>query len=377
MKIKHTAVQEYLKALGWTHVDTIRHGTFVFRKNGVSETILIPTNRQLSDYKTLIETAINTISEAEQASVQAVRERILYQHFDIIRFKIETAHAKDGTLPLDIWAKHYSLTINSIRSAAHTIFSNDKSKPTSKRITTSQAAAFASRCKIGQTEIGSYTTKAIIPLDNIRISLIGGIDGDISDAPSGRQLSIAILNSANIISNAASQQNRTGDMPSLDELTNNNPLAKLTYRLCSAYEELCETSKNKTNLHISLQASQHVSTGTKAINTTSKIESKDIESIKFIRQTITKKFLPTIDTLEGFITKLEQDTSDPGASSGKITLFTNEKKVSITLDDTLYKIALSAHAQKIPVAVRGVLKKENNRWQLENIEELIAYDRHL
>jgi len=166
-------------------------------------------------------------------------------------------------------------------------------------------------------------------------------------------------------------------MPSLDELTNNNPLAKLTYRLCSAYEELCETSKNKTNLHISLQASQHVSTGTKAINTTSKIESKDIESIKFIRQTITKKFLPTIDTLEGFITKLEQDTSDPGASSGKITLFTNEKKVSITLDDTLYKIALSAHAQKIPVAVRGVLKKENNRWQLENIEELIAYDRHL
>lgn len=374
MKIKHTAIKKYIEQSGWKHTDTIRYGTEVYRKKNELETILIPVDTALSDYDFLIDKAIEYLSETSDSNKDLIYERIIFSNCDIVRFRLDTPLAKDGTLPLEIWIKHYELTVSAIKAAAQTII-KDKSKQ--NRFTTGQAASFANNCKIGQTEVGSYITKALIPLGTFSSPLMDTIQTSLASEPYGRQLSVALMQSADIIERATSELETTSAMPSLEALATNKSMATLTRKLCSSYEELVELSKSKANLFIALQSSNELPINSHINSNISKIESKFIEHIKEIRNVISVNYLPKIDTLEGFITRLEQDTSDPEATFGKVTLFTGDRKVNIILNEDLYKKALKAHEGKAPVNVRGILNKRSGRWHLDNVEDVLAFERQL
>ena len=369
MTLEHNSLIKYIESLGWKHAKTIRYGTQVFSCARYDEDILIPTDTELSDYTYLLDMAVQHISKMSEISVRDVLEKISFQYFDIIRFRVDSHHAKDGTLPLDIWAKHYDLTVGSVRAAALNIVKNQKKT----RLTTGEAAAYANKCKIGQTEVGSYITKAIVPIGgNFQIPLDEKLS-PVEEQPYGRQLSVALLKSASLISRVSKELESTSKMPSLEELDGNWALASLTRKICSSYGDLVEVSNKDADIHINIQESSHFPISHHINNKTFIIESKYIDHIKEISKVISVDYMPKYDTIEGFITELKKDTSNPEVSVGTITLFTGDKKVKIILEEEDYKIALKAHDLKTPISIAGLLNKRKNRWHLDDAKQLFTF----
>lgn len=370
MTLNHNNLIKYIETIGWKHANTIRYGTKVFVHEGYKEDLLIPTDHELSDYYYLLDMAVQHIAKLSEMSASEVFEHISFQFFDIIRFMVDGPYAKDGTLPLSIWTKHYELTVGSVKAAALNIVKKQKKT----KLTTGEASAYANKCKIGQTEIGSYITKAIVPLDNFQISLDETLS-NLDDQPYGRQLSVALIKSASLISRASEELETTSKMSSLDELDGNWSLASLTRKICSSYEELSDAANKNANLYISIQESPHAPALHYIPNRITTIESKYIEHIKEISKVISVDYMPKHDTIEGFITELKKDTSNPEISIGTITLFTGDKKVKIMLEEEDYKLAIKAHDSKSPVSVAGLLNKRKNRWHLDDAKQLFLFSR--
>jgi hypothetical protein len=375
MLITHLRIKKFIEQLGWKHSKTIRYGAMIFSKENISETILLPVDKKLSDYSFMINKAIDCLCSIMSIDKNLLKEKILFLDYDIVRFRLDTPLAKYGTLPLEIWIKHYELTVSSVKAAAQNII-----KHTSRlsKFTSHQAADFANSCKIGQTEIGSYITKAIIPLGEHQVVLPmpDGINTSLASKPHGRQLSISLMQGINIIGKASHELESTSSMPILTKLSENRTMANLVKRLCSSYEEIVELSKKNANLYINIEASNSLPLDDEIKLYHHKIESRFIDHVKEINKVISKDYLPQINSFNGFITKLEKDTSNPDEKFGKVTLFTgDDKKINMILGDELYKIALKAHENRQPIAVKGILSHRKRRWHLDNVDDIILFSR--
>ena len=376
MLITHAHLKKFIEKLGWGQSKTIRYGSMVFSKENTSETIIIPVDEELADYNYIIDKSINYLSNTMSIDKNLLIEKIIFSEYDIVRFRLDTPLARDGTLPLDLWIKHYELTVSAVKSAAQNII---KEATKVSKFAPHQAASFANSCKIGQTEVGSYTTKAIIPIGGFQMSLPQlEADTSLASKPHGRQLSISLLQGFNIIEQASHELENTSSMPILADLSKNRTMANLVKRLCSSYEEVVDLSKNNADVCVNLDASSILPLGNIIKSSQPKIEARFIDHIKEINKVVSKDYLPKIDSFNGFITKLEKNTRDPNEIFGKVTLFAgDDRKINMILDEDLYRTALKAHDGKQPITVKGVLNYRKRRWHLDDIEDILVFERQL
>lgn len=69
--------------------------------------------------------------------------------------------------------------------------------------------------------------------------------------------------------------------------------------------------------------------------------------------------------LYGWVTKLNRpETAEQGQVTVKTFIDEKMQSVSAMLDDELYRLALKAHDDRMPVILRGDLERTRSRWQL-------------
>jgi len=356
-----TAIQikKYLEKTGWVHKHTTRVNSLVYGHTGYRDSVLVPTDKGLGDYKDLLSDLLQHIADYENEEVPKIEEKIQFLLKDVLRFRSDSPLARDGTLPLQAWEKHFDFTLRSIKVAASCIV-----KPTSaiKRLNSKDAASFASRCRIGQTEFGSYITKAIIPLGEYQESIHE--ENKAAKEPPGRQLSSSIISSAHVIANASRDLHNRGETEEFKKFNENKSLASICERMCSAFEDISAAFHDKLNLSISLAPSIDLPNVPVSIQASATIASDLIAEVREIRSVIVKRFIPKKENITGFVTNLNQDTYKNDIQEGSVTIFDGTKKVYARFNVEMYNAAIEAHKSKRPVSLTGTLHKEKRKFYL-------------
>ena len=162
-KINPFAFAKYLKDTGWDSFPTKKTYIKVFqivKANGDAFQVIIPLDKNLSDYKNAMYEAIETVAFVENQSTEQLLLFLLNPNTDILKIRLDKKDIEAGNILFDDAIRIYENAKKLIAATAQDILHPKKYHKGRMEDSISQ---FISRCKFGQTEIGSYVVSVVCP----------------------------------------------------------------------------------------------------------------------------------------------------------------------------------------------------------------------
>lgn len=163
-KISFATIQRYLINRYWEKKESKREHIAVFYiDNPKPLEILLPLDRNFSDYSDLIHNALFKISSNENRELEQVINDLLLPPSDVIRFRVDNKRTEYGLIT---FTEGFSLLENAKKSLFTTAC--DIVHPTlyHKRMSYKSAQQFIDSCFLGQTERGSFIASVVCPFIN-------------------------------------------------------------------------------------------------------------------------------------------------------------------------------------------------------------------
>lgn len=192
------ALKSYAIALDWRLVDGLNGDVTVYhRPDSTAHQVIIPIDTSLDDYDQAVAETIRKFADYEHRPANAVLDDLLQPPADILKFREISSDAETGNLPFE----HAVRMINGIRrlllSVAHSVLDP---KPYHPRLSLSEAEEFVNRCRLGQTERGSFVLSVACPLES-RLSLPG-----VANKPFARRTTNLLMRSLDALARLDSSQ---------------------------------------------------------------------------------------------------------------------------------------------------------------------------
>jgi hypothetical protein len=360
-QINPLSFARYLKETGWTPYTTKRTYLKIFQTttaNGDAFQVTIPLDKSLSDYKSAMFQAVETVAFVEKQSTEQLILFLLNPNTDILKIRLDRKDIEAGNILLDDAINIYENAKKLIAATAQDIL---HPKRYHQGRYDESVNNFISHCKFGQTEIGSYIVSVVCPF------------AELDESEGYRQLSIfsdedqcaesLTRKVTNRIMNNVSSIKSNIDNGDLDKL-----IAEDNDEIISAnfYEALTGLNLNSedANLEFIAQWSPVVKKNRCQYNRV--LLSHDYYeplsySIGKLRQTTNTK-----SRILGRIKKLESSPDLSKRTSGKITvvyLDENEKKRTVTvhLNKEDYDKAITAHGNGNHVEIIGEIANSGAR----------------
>lgn len=151
------------RALGWKNVPVERKYIQVFTyRNEESEFFqaIVPTDRILTDFDSAMLRAADTVARATKRGLESVLQEWANPVSDILRIRLNNPRFNNGCILFDDAVRLYNKTKALIKYAAM-----DAESPAAShgQRDISKVSKFLSRCRFGQTEIGSYVVSVVLP----------------------------------------------------------------------------------------------------------------------------------------------------------------------------------------------------------------------
>lgn len=162
-KINPLAFAKYLKDTGWKNFPTKRNYVKIFqtiKSNGEAFQVNIPLDKNLSDYKSAMYQAIETVAFAENQSTEQLLLFLLNPNTDILKIRLDKKEVEAGNILFDDAIRIYENAKKLIAATAQDILHPKKYHQGRMDDSVSK---FISNCKFGQTEIGSYIVSVVCP----------------------------------------------------------------------------------------------------------------------------------------------------------------------------------------------------------------------
>lgn len=352
-KISPHAFAKYLSSTGWTIFPTKKDYIKIFQFKSTEDDfyqIIIPMDRTLSDYKSAMYEAVETVSVVEKQSTEQLMLYLLNPNTDILKIRLDKNNIETGSITIDDGIRIYENAKKLLIATAQDIINPKRYHQGRVDDTISK---FIDNCRFGQTEIGSYIVSIVCPF------------AEIDEKKSFRQLSIfseeeecahsltrQVTN--RLMTNIASIKSSidSGDYSKLATPTGNSLIS------ANFLEALIGLNLNSegTNLEFIAQWSPSVK-----MNRTN--HSKIMLSYDYcqpISNTISKLKETTKQTVKivGRIKKLESSPDLETRTSGKITVVYlddngNKKTSVINLSKDDYQNAIKAHTEGNHVEITG------------------------
>jgi hypothetical protein len=145
--------------LGYQDDDVIIY----YKKDSKYDQITIPRKQEFKDYIISLSDTIKDIAHYQKRSVKQIINILgLKRPVDILRYKMEGSSAEDGTLSLEEGAKLYSGAIKTILASAS--YTDKPGKKYYSKTNYPSTRELISLCRIGQTELGSYSVPLYCPI---------------------------------------------------------------------------------------------------------------------------------------------------------------------------------------------------------------------
>lgn len=177
-QINPHAFVKYLKDTGWNAFYTRKTYVKIFQitnDKGESFQVTIPMEKTLSDYKSAMYYALETVALFEGQSTEQLLLYLLNPNTDILKIRLERKDIECGSIFLDDAIHIYENAKRLIAAAAQDVL-----HPRRYHLgrMDDSISKFISNCKFGQTEVGSYVVSVVCPF------------AELDDAAGYRQLSI-------------------------------------------------------------------------------------------------------------------------------------------------------------------------------------------
>lgn len=348
----------YIKSKGGTRKRDYREVAVVWEYQ--SKPILIPKDKDLSDYSHVIASAISRISEIEDRTQLSVYNDLKNMGFDVIRVSSKSSSTNNGTILLEN-------NVDLINNAKDMILAAACSAATGKSSYTSRkpqdAESFLKNIRMGQTEHGSYVLTILSPvapdLTPAQIPLPlpnSSFEEEQYDLRVIPLLSTA-LSTMPIVAEAASASS------SIEPFLENTSKG-ITSNLCDAIVGMYETTGDDGSISISINFSKNRKYPYKIFS--QNFDGTFIPILKSASQYINSSQPQSEQIVRGVITDLHRRKGD---DIGRITIFDTYGKrpraVSLFLEDDQYDKFTIVHKERRIVEVEGTIKKERNKLFIE------------
>lgn len=162
-KLSFAVIQRYLQNRNWEKKTSKREQIAIFYNNFPPTEIVLPLDRNFSDYSDLIYDALYKISKVENREFEQVINDLLLPPSDVIRFRVDNKRTEYGLITFN---EGFSLLDNAKKSLFTTAC--DIINPTffHKRMSYKSAQQFIDSCFLGQTERGSFIASVVCPFIN-------------------------------------------------------------------------------------------------------------------------------------------------------------------------------------------------------------------
>jgi hypothetical protein len=364
-RVKVQTVEAYLASQGW---DVSHRGNLsvVYRPSGRTRGfgVAIPNTEELGDFELRMAEVLAEIAVLEERPSTDLLFELLRPDSDTLRFRRDELGTEDGSISFDEGLSLLGGTRKAILSSACAIL-----RPYQQfhpRMTDPQAGELVGRCRLGQTERGSFVATVVLPLKT---------DQETSNAPFGeqslpeiaanslsRKVSAYLLQSIERISTAVERK----ESESLLKLAVGTPI--ITANLCEALREMMPqsaTGRLEVSAGWAVLAPQDNS-----VPRSVSIPGEYAPVLEEVARRLRPSAEPQASTFVGKVDTLSGEPNADGKMHGDTTLKlqADDELVSakVFLGPEEYQIAVAAHGADRYVTITGVLHRAKRMHSLES-----------
>ncbi len=358
------ALTGYARGLGWQPVPNGKRTEIaVFhRPDSTLHQVIIPTDPTLDDFGEAVIEAVRKLAEFEKRPAQEVLDHLLLPPADMLRFREVSPDAEAGHLPLDHGVRLLEGLRKSLLSVAHSVL---VPQPYHPRMSRSEAEEFVSRCRLGQTERGSFVLSLACPLN-----LQAGLSGPNGE-PFARRVTSLLMRTLQELSQAA-------DSGLMDDLVDPSLHRGVSANLCEALL-LLRPAGERAYLSVSADWSRSFLPPEQRRSTGIQLHQEAFEVAEALAPRLRSLPRPRIDRFFGYVDVLRgQPTPNNPQPSGEVrfTLYEQDEEIHAKADLTVqdYAIAGEAHLKTDLVSFKGILQRLPRLNRIDQVTDFKVID---
>jgi hypothetical protein len=351
--LRLVSVRGYLEKKGWTIIQyNSLADKIMLNSEGEDFEIIIPNKEDMPDYNFRIEQLVNSLGSIEKRSANQISEEIENMGFDIMQFRFISDKYEAGTMPLTNFAKAIESIDDMIRFEACSEL-NPASQYTNPY---EEAKVLMTNCEVAQTQKGSYIVNVRVPLGETYLKDIQKEQEYLRFL--GRKTIKRLLTG---ISEAKkiNLSNEKSFRETYDK--------KLNKQSCKAINELIENLKNaEVEINTKWDFSKPVDI---ELPEKTKLSQEDKEIFKTMENYLVKIPEDEEKTIKGIITDMRRSKDNDKEQTVSIYDSNLNRNIYVELSVESYERACNLYAKISNVSVRGILKKKNSKWILEDYKD--------
>lgn len=350
-QVRSLDLKSYLLAHGWQRFPGRRADVGIFRHAGSPEAeVLLPFSLDFADLEQGLARAVAEIARFERRPAAAVLRDLLRPRADILRFAVEGHATDDGGIGLD---EGLALLSGSRKALLAAACSAERPQRFHRRMSLREAEAFVRRCRLGQTEHGSFVATVECALDVDDAALRAPLPGDTAPEPFGRKATVLLMRSVARVIDAI----RADDLAGLGAPPEGAPV--VSANLCEAIVEMMPAAEGAA-LRIASSWSP-VLPAPPAVPAIVRVESQYRGAIEEVARALRPSASPSPSQFVGRVDALLGEPGDDGTMRGEIVLAAPVEdeivKVRVDLGPEDYARAWHAHFHNEYISVRGILRR--------------------
>ena len=352
--INPVAFCKYLEETGWRKIARKNTDIAVFQVKNHAQRLFqvtIPLSEVFSDYKEAMYMAVGVVADFELRNHKQILLSLLNPGSDILRVRVVGEGLEKGNIPFDNAIRVYENAKKLLTATAA-----DLLRPQSYHVGSPRGKVldFVSKCKFGQTEIGSYIVPVVCPplsVENMQTDMFVNPTGE----PFERRVTNRIILSLKTIKEHIDNQ----DLSGLINKQGADVISANFYEALSNFGIATVGSSVEFNVVWSPSYERRFKDESNVVE----VDSNHYGAIKYIIDEL-KKETEFNTTIVGRIKTLKADADASEREDGSIEIvcinnINNEWRtgiVRVVLDKEDYMLAVEAHGKGANVKLVGRLK---------------------
>lgn len=252
-RLNMAKICQYLRKHQWTRLEPLANGDVEqFHFAGTDDVVLVPLSNRFSDYNSVVNRLIESLSVVEQLPINSLLEKLINPSSDILRWRIADKSTALGSITINSIQSNIEIIKNALATTCVDILS-----PSSfhKKVNIKEVNQQIDKYRFGQTDVGSYVLNLICPLGYYQYEMFEEMVPD--GLPLGRKINVQLLKNISDI-----QKSVEDNSSYIDEVVDSG---QISVNFLSALVDLYEENKDSNvcvssvwNKEVPLIGNEHV-----------------------------------------------------------------------------------------------------------------------
>ena len=356
----------YLGVQGWERVRPYGNMGDAFALEGQGREVLVPASADFADYPLRVNEVVATLSQVEDRDRNTVLRDLLLADVDLVRVRV-AGRTDNGSLPIDSGVLLFQESRNLLLAAACSTLRPQRSFRVGGN---AEAVKYISTVRLGQTEQGSFVVNMLspVPLSLDRQNNTFNGFPHFADDPFERKVTLKLVSGLQAARDAVALANRAHGINPFEERVSQGVSANL----CEAIGNLIDTGDRQgVDISVSWALTRTPLEGNALVH----FENSDAAVLKEASRVLKDRQERPNERIEGYVTLLRRSEAEPaGRTRIKAVIDGTMSSVRVDFSPSAYSQITDAHNRRKAVSLEGDLRRDGQRWVLENPRDLTIFE---